>query len=227
MYRTELPRILVTGFTPFGGEAINPSMQIALALQDQEIAGHKVITGQLPTVFGDSIQALGVLLRKYRPVLVVCLGQAAGRTALAMERIAINVNDARIPDNAHQQPVDTPVVEGGPAAYFSTLPIKAMAQAARDAGAKAEISQSAGTFVCNHVFYGLMHSLHGKRALKEVRGGFIHVPYSPEQAARIAAKGELMPPSMPLEVMVTGLVAALTAAVAHKIDIQVAGGSLH
>ena len=221
------PRILLTGFAPFGGETINPSLQLAQALHGVEIAGHVVIAGQLPTVFDDSLQALGVTLRKQRPVLVVCLGQAGGRHGLSFERVAININDARIPDNAGQQPVDTSVVINGPVAYFSTLPIKAMALAAQHAGAAADISQSAGTFVCNHVFYGLMHSLHGKRALQEVRGGFVHVPYLPEQAARLAARGEPLPPSMPLDVMLAGIKAALTAAVEHKLDIAAVGGSLH
>lgn len=221
------PRILITGFVPFGGEIINPSLQIAHALHDQQIAGHVVVAGQLPTVFGDALQALGVQLRKHRPVLVMCLGQAGGRKALSFERVAINVNDARIPDNAHQQPIDTPVIKDGPVGYFSTLPIKAMASAAQQAGSASEISQSAGTFVCNHVFYGLMHSLHSKRALQEVRGGFVHVPYLPEQAARIAAKGEPLPPSMALEVMVMGLRAAIAAAVEHKTDIASSGGAVH
>lgn len=221
------PRILLTGFAPFGGDAINPSLHLAQALHGHEIAGHAVIAGQLPTVFDDALQALSVTLRKQRPVLVVCLGQAGGRHGLSFERVAININDARIPDNAGQQPVDTPVVVDGPAAYFSTLPIKAMALAAQQAGTTAEVSQSAGTFVCNHVFYGLMHNLHGKRALQEVRGGFVHVPYLPEQAARIAARGEPLPPSMSLDVMLAGLKAALQAAVEHKLDIAAVGGSLH
>ncbi len=227
MPNPNLPRILLTGFSPFAGETINPSLLLAHALHDQEIAGHRVIAGQLPTVFGDSLQALGVQLRKYRPVLVVCLGQAGGRAAMSMERIAININDARIPDNAMQMPIDTPVVTDGPTAYFSTLPIKAMVAAATGAGAAAEVSQSAGTFVCNHVFYGLMHRLANQRALREVRGGFVHVPYLPEQATSQAANGAPLPPSMPLDVMVEGLRAALIAAVEHKLDIAASGGALH
>lgn len=222
-----LPRILLTGFTPFDGETVNPSQQLAHAFHEQTLAGHTVIAGQLPTVFGDSLQALGVQMRKYRPVLVVCLGQAGGRSALSFERVAINVNDARIPDNAKQQPIDTPVIEGGPAAYFSSLPIKAMAQAARDAGVAAEISQSAGTFVCNHVFYGLMHKLAIQRALKAVRGGFVHVPYLPEQALATQGRTAQAAPSMPLEDMVKGLGAALVAAIEHRLDLVTVGGSLH
>lgn len=221
------PRILVTGFAPFGGETVNPSSQIAHALNGQHIADHLVVAGILPTVFDDSLQALGVQLRKHRPVLVVCLGQAGGRQAMSFERVAININDALIPDNAQQQPVDTPVVKGGPVGYFSSLPIKAMTQAAMAAGATAEVSQSAGTFVCNHVFYGLMHRLSSQRALQEVRGGFVHVPYLPEQAANIATKGAPRPPSMALDLMVSGLKAALDAAVTHKLDITDGAGSLH
>ena len=144
--------VLLTGFDPFGGDALNPSWEIARALHRRQIAGHRVLAAQLPTVFGASLARLDELLAAHRPALVICLGLAAGRAALSLERVAINVDDARIPDNAGAQPVDTPVVAGAPAAYFSTLPIKAMRQAMLAAGVPAEVSQTAGTFVCNHVF---------------------------------------------------------------------------
>jgi pyroglutamyl-peptidase len=216
--KTVRPRVLVTGFDAFGTDVVNPSWLAAQALHGRQIAGHRVVAAQLPTVFGQSLQVLKELLDQHRPVVVLCLGQAGGRPALSLERVAINVNDARIPDNASAQPVDTPVAFGGPAAYFSGLPIKAMAQAVRDAGVAAEVSQTAGTFVCNHVFYGLMHALASKRSLRLVRGGFVHVPWLPEQ-------GE---PSMPLEAMVRGLSAALRSAITTTTtDAAVADGALH
>jgi pyroglutamyl-peptidase len=147
-------------------------------------------------------------------VLVICLGQAGGRTAITPERVALNVDDARIADNAGQQPVDRPVVKAGPVAYWSTLPIKAIVQALRKRGLPAEISQTAGTFVCNHVFYGLMHELHGQR---RVRGGFIHVPFLPEQTSD--------QPSLPLAKMITGIQTALEVSVRRSRDLREAGGA--
>jgi pyroglutamyl-peptidase len=123
---TPLPTVLLTGFDPFGGESLNPSWQAVQSLHHKRIAGHKVVAAQLPTVFDRSLVELARLLRQHRPALVICVGQAGGRSAISLERIAINVNDARIADNAAAQPVDTPVVAGGPAAYFTSLPIKAM-----------------------------------------------------------------------------------------------------
>lgn len=209
--------VLLTGFDPFGGDALNPSWLIAQALHRRQIAGHRVVAAQLPTVFGQSLVQLHALLAAHRPALVLCLGQAAGRAAMSIERVAINVNDARIPDNAGAQPVDTPVVPGGPAAYFSTLPIKAMRAAMQAAGVPAEISQTAGTFVCNHVFYGLMHRLATGRGLRQVRGGFVHVPLLPEQGA----------PSLPLEAMVSGLRAGIRAALTTTRDVRAGGGAIH
>ncbi|MBX3588448.1 MAG: pyroglutamyl-peptidase I [Ramlibacter sp.] len=215
--RTPLPVVLVTGFDPFGGDALNPSWLVAQALHGRRIAGHRVVGAQLPTVFGQSLQALDALLREHRPVLVVCLGQAGGRAALSLERVAINVNDARIPDNAQAQPVDTPVIEGGPAAYFTRLPVKAMWQALQREGVAGEVSQTAGTFVCNHVFYGLMHVLATRRGLRKVRGGFIHVPWLPGQGT----------PGMALDDMVRGLAIALRAALLTPVDIARGAGALH
>lgn len=210
-------RVLVTGFDPFGGDSANPSWLAAQALHGRQIAGHRVIAAQLPTVFGASIKVLQALLRRHRPQLVICLGQAGGRAALSLERVAINVNDARIADNAVCQPVDTPVDPGGPAAYFSTLPIKAMMLAVRAEGVAAEVSQTAGTFVCNHVFYALMHEMATRRAHKGTRGGFIHVPWLPEQGT----------PSMGLEDMVRGLRAAVKCALLTQGDTRAGAGTDH
>jgi pyroglutamyl-peptidase len=176
-----MPTVLLTGFEPFGGEDVNPSWEAVRALQGVRIGGHRVEARCLPVVFGDANAALRKAIRATRPALVVCVGQAGGRAQLSLERIAINVDDARTADNAGNSPVDAPVVADGPAGYFSTLPIKRLRAELQRAGIPAEISATAGTYVCNHVFYGLMHLL---RARRGVRGGFVHIPYSPEQAAR-------------------------------------------
>jgi pyroglutamyl-peptidase len=191
--------VLVTGFEPFGGDARNPSGEIARALDGRTIAGRVIVGAVLPCVFGSSVTELKKRLRVHRPELVICLGLAGGRAGITPERVAINLDDAYIADNAGAQPVDRPVVRGGPTAYFSTLPVKAIEAALRDGGMPAAVSPTAGTFVCNHVFYALMHALHGKRG---VRGGFIHVPLLPEQAKA----GQ---PSLPLEVMIEAVALAV------------------
>ena len=218
---SSLPRVLLTGFDPFGdtgqsSQPLNPSWMAVKALGGKRIGGHLVVAAQLPTVFQNSISELVRLLQLHKPALAICIGQAGGRGAISLERVAINVNDARIPDNAGSQPIDTPVVTGGPAAYFSSLPIKAMLQALQAAGVAAEVSQTAGTFVCNHVFYALMHALATKRGFKRSRGGFIHVPYVPEQGA----------PSLPLEETVRGLRLAIATALATPHDITKGAGAV-
>ena len=210
------PKVLVTGFDAFGGDAINPSWLAAKALHGRVVLGHTVVAAQLPTLFDASLQSLRALLKQHRPALVICVGQAGGRSALSLERVAINVNDARIADNAGAQPVDTPVMPGAPAAYFSTLPIKAMLLALQREGIPAEVSQTAGTFVCNHVFYGLMHLLVTQRGFKRSRGGFIHVPWLPEQGT----------PSMALADIARGLQWAVRTALATRTDAVVGAGSL-
>lgn len=217
MVAVALPVVLVTGFDAFGGDTLNPSWLIAQALHGRRIAGHRVVAAQLPTVFGDSLAVLRGLLRTHRPALVLCLGQAGGRGALSLERVAINVNDARIADNAEAQPIDTPVVQDGPDAYFTRLPVKVMLHALQRAGIAAEVSQTAGTFVCNHVFYGLMHELATRRGFKTVRGGFVHVPWLPQQGA----------PAMTLDDMVRGVSVALRCALGTRADIAQGAGALH
>jgi pyroglutamyl-peptidase len=211
-----MPVVLVTGFEPFGPDSINPSWMAAQALHGRVIAGHRVIGAQLPTVFGAAIDELAELLQRHRPALVIGTGQAGGRAALSLKRVAINVNDARIPDNDGAQPVDTAVVVDAPAAYFSTLPIKAMLAALLDAGIAAEVSQTAGTFVCNHVFYGLMHLLATQPQLRGTRGGFIHVPWLPGQGQ----------PSMSLDKLVAGLKVGIECALATHTDIRKQAGAL-
>jgi pyroglutamyl-peptidase len=213
----QTPCVLVTGFDPFGGHAVNPSWQAVQQLHGTTIAGHRVVGAQLPTVFGASLQALRELLRQHRPTLVIATGQAGGRAALSLERVAINVNDARIPDNAGAQPVDAPVVPQGPAAYFTSLPIKAMLAALLAEGINAEVSQTAGTFVCNQVFYGLMHELAVDPQWSGVRGGMIHVPWLPEQGQ----------PSMRLAEIAQGLRIAIATALARSSDIRLQAGALN
>lgn len=209
--------VLVTGFEPFGGEAMNPSREIARKLTGQVIVGHAVVGAVLPCVFGEANAELRRLLSAHRPVLVICVGQAGGRGSITPERVAINVDDARIADNAGAQPTDRAIVRGGPAAYFSTLPVKAIVAALRADGLPAEVSQTAGTFVCNHVFYGLMHALRRKRG---VRGGFIHVPFLPEQAK----EGQS---SLPLETMVSAVALAVETALRHRRDVRASGGATY
>lgn len=211
--------VLLTGFQPFGGEQVNPSWQAVSALHGARIAQHRVVARELPVAFGTSLKVLRAALKQTQPSLVICVGQAGGRAQLSLERVAINVDDARIPDNTGSQPVDLPVVDGGPAAYFSTLPIKAMREALRVAGFPAEVSQTAGTYVCNHVFYGLMHGL---RARPGVRAGFIHIPYSPAQASAHAGAA-----SLPVETVVQALRIAVETALKVQQDIRRAAGSEH
>lgn len=208
--------VLVTGFDAFDGDAVNPSWLAAQQLHGAVIAGHAVVAAQVPTQFAASLPRLDELLRAHRPALVICLGLAANRRALSLERVAINVDDARIPDNAGAQPIDVPVVPGAPAAYFTRLPIKAMRAALGETGIAAEVSQTAGTFVCNHVFYGLIHALATQPELAGVRGGFMHVP-------PIADRAE---DGMPLACMVEGLRVALRIALDTAQDARQSGGAI-
>lgn len=212
--------VLLTGFEPFAQDALNPSWEVARALDGWQHAGATVRAVQLPCVFGEAAIHLDRALQQWQPTLVVCLGLAGGRTDLTPERVAINIDDARIPDNAGRQPVDTAVQTGGPAAYFSTLPIKAMVRDMRAQGVPASVSNTAGTFVCNHIFYALMHRL--AAAGGTVRGGFIHVPALPALAALHPGM-----PSMALATQVQGLQIAIQTALAVHHDVRETGGQLH
>lgn len=208
-------KILLTGFEAFGGESLNPSWLAVKALHGRRMLGHVVVAAQLPTVFGTSLRRLEMLLQQHQPALVVCVGQAGGRGALSLERVAINVNDAPIPDNGGARPIDTPVVHGAPVAYFTSLPIKAMLAALHQEGIRAEVSQTAGTFVCNHVFYGLMRALATNPRLQRTRGGFVHVPWLPEQGA----------PNMALDDIVRGLRVAVRRALLAREDQALGAGA--
>src|SRR4051795_13051500 len=211
-------KALVTGFEPFGDDPINPALD-ALPCLPGRLGDVEIATWTLPTVFGRSLDALDAALAATRPDLVLCVGQAGGRAALSLERVAINVDDARIPDNAGQQPIDRAIVAGGPAAYFATLPIKAAAAALRTAGLPAVVSNTAGTFVCNHVFYGLMHLAASRRP--RLRGGFLHVPYLPSQAAR-----QHEAPSMALDDIARGIEIVLSVAATRTEDLAIAEGAI-
>ena len=211
--------VLITGFEPFGGESVNPSWEVVSGLDNVIIGGCRVVARQLPCVFGESLAVLNGAIDALSPSLVLAVGQAGGRPDITVERVAINVDDARIADNQGQQPVDVPVVADGPAAWFSTLPIKAMVMAMRNAGIPASVSQTAGTFVCNHVMYGLLHKL---RDAPAVKGGFIHIPYLPQQAAQHPGA-----PSMAAETVRRALEVAIATALQVESDIAVTGGATH
>jgi pyroglutamyl-peptidase len=211
-------KALVTGFEPFGGEPVNPALEAVRRLP-QQLGALAIAARPLPSVFGRAIAALEDAIVTTRPDIVLCVGQAGGRAALSLERVAINIDDARIPDNDGHQPIDRPVVADGPAAYFTTLPIKAAVAALREAGLPAIVSNTAGTFICNHVFYGLMH-LAATQQLA-LRGGFLHVPFLPSQTARQPGM-----PSMALEQIVQGIEIILGVAAARVEDIAVAEGAI-
>jgi len=214
-------KILITGFEPFGGEPINPSWEAVRGLPDT-ISGAEIIKVQIPVVFGRSADVVRAAIVEHDPDVIINVGQAGGRFEVSPERVAINVDDARIPDNDEEQPIDVPIRDDGPAAYFSSLPVKAMVTAMRGAGIPARVSNTAGTYVCNHIMYQALymieHEFVGKRA------GFVHVPYSPQQVVNQPPQ-----PSMGIDDMTTALAAGLGAIVeyADKPDERTVGGSIH
>jgi len=211
-------KALVTGFEPFGSDPVNTSLE-AIRRLPARLGELDLATRVLPTAFGRALEALADAVATTRPDIVLCLGLAGGRAALSLERVAINVDDARLADNDERQPVDTPVVADGPAAYFTTLPIKAAAAALREAGLPAIVSNTAGTFVCNHVFYGLMHLAATRRP--GMRGGFLHLPYLPQQVVRQDGA-----PSMALDDIVRGVEIVLRVAAARQDDIVTVEGAI-
>lgn len=212
-------KILVTGFDPFGTESINPAIESVKRLND-EIAGAEIIKLEIPTVRHKSLQVIKEAIKQYDPDVILSIGQAGGRSDITVERIGINCDDYRIPDNEGNQIIDEPVFADGPDAYFVNLPIKAMVQAIQQAGIPASVSNSAGTFVCNHVTYGVRHMIETKYAGK--RSGFIHIPYLPSQV--VDKKDQ---PSMSLETIVKALTEAIRAIVETKADLKITGGATH
>jgi pyroglutamyl-peptidase len=215
-------RVLVTGFEPFGGDTVNPALEAVRHLagrilkEDGAADVIAIAAESVPTVFVKAIEVLREAIVRHRPHVVICVGQAGGRSRITPERVAINVDDARIPDNEGNQPIDEPVVPDGPVAYWTKLPIKRIVAALREAGIPAAVSNSAGTFVCNHLFYGLMHLI--ATEFPGVRGGFIHIPFLPEQTVDRDA------PSMALDDIVRGLEIAIRVAARAESDIRVSDG---
>lgn len=193
---------------PFGGERTNPSWEIAKSLP-KIISGHRVVSLRVPTEFGKAIDVTIKAINAHQPEIVLCFGQAGGRSCMNVERVAINVDDARINDNAGNQLIDQAIRADGPAAYFCTVPIKAMVAAMLKAGAPAEVSNTAGTFVCNHLIYGVLHHLDVNK--NTARAGFIHVPYLESQVLDKADTA-----AMSLATMITGAKAAIMAAIKYK-----------
>lgn len=213
-------KLLLTAFDPFGGEKINPALE-AVKLVSDRIGEIKVVKLEVPTVFKKSIHMAEEAIEQERPDVVLCIGQAGGRFDITPERVAINVDDARIKDNEGNQPIDTRIFEDGESAYFSTLPVKAMVQSIRNAGLPSSISNSAGTFVCNHLMYGVLYIL--SKRYPGVRGGFIHVPFIPAQVAGRSVSA----PSLALADIARGLEAAISAIGEYEEDIVAVGGTEH
>ena len=213
-----MKKILITGFDPFGGEAMNPAYEAVKLIADS-IKGVHIIKLEVPTVFHKSIQVLDEAMMEIEPDVVINVGQAGNRFGVTPERIAINEDDARIKDNEGNQPIDVEIVKGGPSAYFSTLPIKAMVENMKKAGVPASVSNTAGTFVCNHLMYGLMYLIDNK--YPNVRGGFIHVPYATEQVL-----DKPNSPSLSIEQIALGLTASIEAIIDNVEDIKVVGGEI-
>ena len=201
-------KILVTGFDPFEGEPINPSWEAVRRLPDT-VEGAEMIKAQIPTSFDRSADVVRTAILQHDPDVVVSVGQAGGRFAISPERVAINVDDGRIPDNDGNQPIDTQIRSDGPAAYFSLLPVKAMVTAIKRAGMPAVVSNTAGTYVCNHIMYQVLYMI--DREFPGKRGGFVHVPYAPQQV--VDKPGE---PALDIDDTATALTAALGAIVEYR-----------
>lgn len=213
-------KVLLTAFDPFGGEKVNPALE-AVKLVPNSVAGADVIKLEVPTVFRASIDTVSRAVEQTGPDAVLMIGQAGGRPDMTPERVAINIDDARIPDNQGNQPIDAPIEATGAPAYFSTLPVKAMVEAMRRADLPASVSNTAGTFVCNHLMYGVLHLL--ATHYPKVRGGFMHVPFIPEQVAR----RETPAPSLPVEDIARGIEAAIRAIAENVQDNSAVGGREH
>lgn len=211
-------KILVTGFDPFGGESVNPALEAVKKLPEN-ILDAEIIKLEIPTVFRKSLETIENAIIKFNPDVVISVGQASGRFGVTPERVAINIDDARIKDNEGNQPIDEVIFEDGENAYFSNLPIKAMVEEMKNAGIPASVSNTAGTFVCNHVMYGILYLINKK--YKNIRGGFIHVPCIPNQVINKPTV-----PSMSTEDIAKGLENALKAVVKNNVDIKTVGGTI-
>ncbi len=209
-------KILLTAFDPFGEDVVNPALEAVKIVRTEGLAA-EVVKLEVPTVFHKSIQTVQAAMEEHKPDVVLCIGQAGGRYALTPERVAINVDDARIKDNEGNQPIDVPVFADGKNAYFSNLPIKAIVEYIKEAGLPAAVSNTAGTFVCNHLMYGVLYTM--AKEYPGCRGGFIHVPFIPEQVVNRPNT-----PYMALEDIARGIEAALKAIIENEDDLLVTGG---
>lgn len=213
-------KILLTAFDPFDGDKVNPALEAVKIVADN-ITGAEIVKLEVPTVFGKSIKTVAAAMEREQPDVVLCIGQAGGRFDLTPERVAINIEDGRIPDNEGYQPIDKAIFDDGAPAYFTTLPVKAMVENIRNAGLPASVSNTAGTYVCNHLMYGVMYTIEKKGY--DMRGGFMHVPFIPQQAVSRPAPV----PYMALADIARGIEAALGAIVNCQDDLKVAGGREH
>ena len=213
-------KILVTGFDPFGGESVNPAYEAVKLLPDV-IGGEEIFKLEIPTVFYLSGPAVEEGIRKYQPDVVICVGQAGGRASISVEKVAINFVDARIPDNNGEQPLDEPLQADGPAAYFATLPVKAMVQHVKEAGLPCYLSFTAGTYVCNSIMYNVLYMC--EKRYPGIRAGFIHVPYA---CGQVIDKANTTP-SMPLETIAKSLEYAIEAVAIDRADGGESAGELH
>ena len=204
-----MKKLLITGFQPFDGESVNPALEVAKGLQGKTINGYEVIAREIPVVRFEALKAVQAAIEELRPDAVITIGQAGGRPDITVERVGINIDDFRIPDNKGNQPIDEPVVAGGPVSYWATLPIKKMVANVKAQGIPASVSNSAGTYVCNHLLYGLLHYLttQGKTAIP---AGFIHIPYLPEQMAVRSGK-DAQVATMSLDTLLKGFEAMIAA----------------
>lgn len=211
-------KILVTGFDPFGEDKINPAIESVKKLPD-EIKGVKIIKLEIPTVYMKSLKKIDEAIKEYNPDVILSIGQAGGRPDITVERVGINVDDYRIKDNEGNQPIDTKIYDDGENAYFSNLPIKAIVENIRKNNIPASISNTAGTFVCNHVLYGVQYLLDKKYPNK--KSGFIHIPFLPEQVI-----SRPNTPSMSISTIVKALTLALEAIIENGSDKKISGGTI-
>ena len=203
-----MKKLLITGFQPFDGESVNPALEVAKGLQGKTINGYDVIAREIPVVRFEALKAVQAAIEEVQPNAVIAIGQAGGRPDITVERVGINIDDFRIPDNKGNQPIDEPIVAGGPVAYWATLPIKKMVANIKAQGIPASVSNSAGTYVCNHLLYGLLHylALHGQA----VPAGFVHIPYLPQQMAVKNGK-DAQCATMSLDTLLQGFAAMIAA----------------
>lgn len=212
-------KIMLTAFDPFGGDKINPALE-AVKVVRSDLFDAEIIKVEIPTVFGKSIQTALAAMEAHRPDVVFCIGQAGGRYDMTPERVAINVDDGRIPDNEGNQPVDSVIFEDGETAYFSMLPIKAMVQVMKEAGIPASVSNTAGTYVCNHIMYGVLYHIH--KRFPGMRGGFMHVPFTTEQVLTRPNT-----PSLSSEQIARGIEVAIQVIIDNPVDITAVGDKEH